>query len=210
MILSSGWKHSFSKRLVMKRLLLLLMILNWALPVWAQLDTTWMDKHERDWSLRDLRSIEMARQYREDRFNQDLGKRLSYGSNFADSLTYVSSALWSGVEAVKVVNGYAYCCLRNGLVIVDVSDFTKPSFVSKLYLPCGYRSYIDVDPEGNYVYIPGNEDLCIIDVTNKANPRVVSKYVVVTILPDNPQFLFVFRSGPGYQLSVSSRSASFL
>ena len=50
------------------------------------------------------------------------------------TVTYEGSTLWSGMNDVVVSGDYAYCAMNYGLMIIDVSDVTNPSFVSKLYL----------------------------------------------------------------------------
>jgi hypothetical protein len=49
----------------------------------------------------------------------------------AQKIEYVNSTLWSGLHDAKVVGNYAYCAFPNGLAMLNVSNPTSPSFVSR-------------------------------------------------------------------------------
>ncbi|UCE23097.1 MAG: hypothetical protein JSV46_08275, partial [Candidatus Aminicenantes bacterium] len=54
-----------------------------------------------------------------------------FGKPSPDSgIEYVSSLLWSKAYDAKIIGDHAFCAFLNGLVILDVSDKSKPAFVS--------------------------------------------------------------------------------
>ncbi len=91
--------------------------------------------------------------------------------NFAlgESLHYVGSTLWTGINDVEVNGSYAYCAMVNGVMIIDVTDRATPVYVSRLYIngPC---EGIAVSPSVGYL-AAGYEGLQIISPPD--NPVLV-------------------------------------
>ncbi len=104
---------------------------------------------------------------------------LIYLSNtsFTQSLDYSSSALFSGCSEIKIRDNFAYCAFYDGLVIIDITDYSHPSLLSELYLPGLQR-----DVHGPYIELMNNyayllmDYLYIIDVTNPSSPFEVGRY----------------------------------
>lgn len=150
-----------------------------ALSALAQLDKTRLAEDDKMQHLGELVDLRIARELREQKFHRALSETVNFSADLVDSnLEYVSSALWSGVKDVRVIDGYAYCSFVNGLVVVDVSDSTNPSFVNKLHLPDADFSFhhMDIDPSGDYIYLPTGLGLYIINITDKETPHVTSNY----------------------------------
>ena len=90
----------------------------------------------------------------------------------AQEVKFVSSTLWSGMKTVHVYNNYAYCALKSGLMILDVSDISNPAFVSQLYTGgANDLFYLDY-----YVYVANpNFGLEIIYVGYPAEPLLIGR-----------------------------------
>ncbi len=92
-------------------------------------------------------------------------ERQSGGS--PSGLTYAGSALWTKAHDIVIKGNLGYCAFLNGLVILDLTDLTKPALLSQLYLGGGYAiavrektAYMAADKEG----------LKIIDVSDPKFP----------------------------------------
>ncbi len=95
-------------------------------------------------------------------------------SAMSQNLEYVGSSLWSLNYDVKIVGSYAYCAYANGLVILNISDPSTPTFCSKTYLP-GRAKKLDIS--GNYVFVADSVGgFQIIDATDIFHPVVMSSY----------------------------------
>jgi hypothetical protein len=85
------------------------------------------------------------------------------------SLSYRGSTLWSGLVNCEVRDSLAFCAMRPGLVILDVSDPAAPELVSRVYLQ-GSRA-MDLTLHGDYVCVSGWEGaVYVIDVSDPAAP----------------------------------------
>src|SRR4030067_3539335 len=78
----------------------------------------------------------------------------------AQNVEYVAATLWAGANDVKVVGNYAYCAFVNGLVIIDVSIPSSPTFVSQFYIQ---GNGLGIFVSGNYAYLAdGSSGLQVI------------------------------------------------
>jgi hypothetical protein len=108
----------------------------------------------------------------------------------AQSIDYLGSTLWSGVNDVKISGNYAYCAFFNGLMILDISVPDTPTFVSQYYIGGDWfyfqlREGQRLAVSGNYVYFAADyEGLNIIDVSNPANPTLASQYLTPSYATD--------------------------
>jgi hypothetical protein len=83
------------------------------------------------------------------------------------TITYAGSTLWGDMRDVAVRGNYAYCALRYGLMILDISNPDSPAFASKVYLDRGCGETWGVTVVGDYAYLAdGSNGLQIIDVSN--------------------------------------------
>ncbi len=77
-----------------------------------------------------------------------------------------------------------YCCMRSGLLILDISDPTLPEFVSRLYLQEELST--DLKLQGQYVYLSTcsttftNGTLRIVDIADPATPYPVGNYPIAS------------------------------
>jgi len=95
-------------------------------------------------------------------------------------IEYVSSILWSNVKDVVLDSNYAYCAFSDGLVVLDISDLTSPSFVAQLFLENGAEN---LDISGNHVFVVnGSPQMNIIDVSNPLSPLIANGYVASQIV----------------------------
>jgi len=91
---------------------------------------------------------------------------------------YVGSAIWTWARDVWVSGDYAYCTMWFGLVIVDISDPSAPTLLSRLYTE-GIPNGLQV--AGNYAYIAGGGGpntlgcyLTVVDVSDPSAPEIVA------------------------------------
>jgi len=97
-------------------------------------------------------------------------------------LREVGSELWTCMTGVAIQGNYAYCNMRYGLLILDISlpaDGAKslgfsPTYVSKVRLP---GSTFDAAVSGDYVYVGGGSaGMLIIDVSEPSAPFIATSY----------------------------------
>lgn len=92
----------------------------------------------------------------------------------------VRNSTWGNqVLGIDVVGDYAYLATYyGGLVIVDVTNPNSPTFAGKIPLfnlnAPGARESWDVKVIGNYAYLAAGRGMIVVDVSDKANPTVVS------------------------------------
>ncbi len=88
---------------------------------------------------------------------------------------YVGSELWTAIIGVVVYGSYAYCLSQHGLLIIDVSDPSNPTLISKLYLQGNSAVHchgLDFFPF--FVFAAnGSSGLRIIDVFNPSSPTLM-------------------------------------
>ncbi len=82
-------------------------------------------------------------------------------------LALAGSSLWTKAHDIVIEENLGYCAFLNGLVILDLTDLKKPTFISQLYLGGGYS--IAVREKTAYV-AAGKEGLKIIDVSDPKSP----------------------------------------
>ena len=105
-------------------------------------------------------------------------------------LVYVNSILWTQVTDVKVSGNYAYCAFANGLVILDITNKSNPTFVSRLYLEGGTAHALSI--YNNYAYIAGSSlGLQIVNISNPALLVLVGSY-------DTPGYAYDVAVSGGY------------
>jgi len=93
---------------------------------------------------------------------------------FAESIDYVSSTLWTGVNEVKIANGHAYCNFDNGLIILNLADPSTPVLKSQMLLGGNNRKFFI---SGNYLYVANDlYGLQVIDVSNPENPNLIENH----------------------------------
>jgi hypothetical protein len=78
--------------------------------------------------------------------------------------------------SIAVDSDYAYIAAKWDLQIFDISDYTVPTLVGSISTP---ESAVDVFVDGDYAYVSndGSEytnSLCVIDISDKANPFIMS------------------------------------
>lgn len=88
----------------------------------------------------------------------------------AQEVEYVASILWKDARDIDVDDNYSYCILRNGLLILDVSDPSFPRYVSQTYLEGGGH---DIFLRGNYAYVTHGSTFQIIDISDPTSPVFV-------------------------------------
>jgi hypothetical protein len=94
---------------------------------------------------------------------------LQDGSGFpAQNVEFVGRALGGGTFAVAVQGNYAYLATGFGLMIVDITDPTRPKVMSRLPLPDISQG---VAVSGNLAYVADRSaGLRIIDVSDPTRP----------------------------------------
>ncbi|BAQ65490.1 hypothetical protein [Geminocystis sp. NIES-3709] len=89
---------------------------------------------------------------------------------------------WGGsFRAVRVVGNYAYIANSYGLLILDISNPTKPVEISRFSVEFTYeeRSAVDVEVVGNIALIADSYNgLVIIDISNPSSPTFLAKSVL--------------------------------
>lgn len=90
------------------------------------------------------------------------------------SIEYIGSTFWSGVNDVVVRGDYCYCAFLHGLVILDVSSPAEPIFVSQLFYQ-GEGNGIFIS--GDYAFLAdGDSGLKIIDISDPEEPEHIGEY----------------------------------
>lgn len=95
---------------------------------------------------------------------------------FAGSITAVSvgSTLWSAMQDVAVKGNYAYCSMEKGLIVVDISNLSKPVFIRQISIDSGLALGSMI--AGNYLYVAlWSCGMGIYDLNDPANPKLVGK-----------------------------------
>ena len=94
----------------------------------------------------------------------------------AQTIDYISSALWNSVYDFKISGDYGYAAFQNGLMILDITALDNIYEVSKLYLQGEGR---DIEIVGNYLYLAdGSAGIQIIDITDPFNPLLAGSFPV--------------------------------
>jgi len=89
-------------------------------------------------------------------------------------LQRVASTLWTYVQDVEVEGTYAYCVLRNGLIVLDVSDPTHPVEAGEYELPHGGRVLRKV---GHLLYVTDDDDgFWVLDSADPESLRIVGEF----------------------------------
>jgi hypothetical protein len=91
-------------------------------------------------------------------------------------IQYEGSALWTSVHDIKVAGTLAYCAFSSGLTIIDISDASRPAFISQLFLPGS------ISLEVFYPYVHLSRGWHGIDIINISNPY---QPVLITNIPIN-------------------------
>ena len=85
-----------------------------------------------------------------------------YDMAFSGKYAY---SFWADTNPLQV-------CFR----IIDISDPTNPVVVGKTFLDNGYGNYQALAVQGNYAYVmEQSRGLIVVDIGDKANPRVVNR-----------------------------------
>ena len=107
---------------------------------------------------------------------------------------------------VYVEGNYAYI-VGNGLQIIDITDKKNPNIISSA---SGGPEGIYI--KGNYAYTSGDDDLLIMDITNKVNPYPVgsynlsSEYIIKNNSSDATEFAWdIYVEGNYAFIAVGSR-----
>ncbi|OGC92833.1 MAG: hypothetical protein A2W25_01230 [candidate division Zixibacteria bacterium RBG_16_53_22] len=94
----------------------------------------------------------------------------------AQTIEYLSSALWNSTYDFKISGNYGYAAFQNGLMVLDISSLDSMHEVSKLYLQGQGR---DIEVNGNYLYLAdGFAGIQIIDISNPFNPALAASYPI--------------------------------
>jgi hypothetical protein len=75
-----------------------------------------------------------------------------------------------------VVGDYLYCVDYNQLYVLEISDPTKPRFVSRVSIGWGIET---IFPYNNYVFIGGQNGMFIYSISDPRNPKYVSTFTHV-------------------------------
>ena len=86
------------------------------------------------------------------------------------TIEYLGSTLWSRMNDATVVGDHAFCAMFFGLLVLDVSDPTTPTVVSRMYLPEGDDYVLAVS--GKHAFLAGNSHgrIEVIDISNPKQP----------------------------------------
>ena len=105
---------------------------------------------------------------------QDPTRPEPFAALLEGAISYAGSALWTGMNDVAVRDGYAYCVMPYGLMVLDISDASMPHRVSRQRLPGSGRG---IDLSGDFAFVADSlAGLQIIDVSHPAVPLWVGEY----------------------------------
>lgn len=126
------------------------------------------------------------------------------GSYFYDTSDPNQNAALSDVYDISVSDDYAYLAYDDyGLVIVDVSSASHPSYVGRY----NTTSVDSVAIHDNYAYITNSSGLQVIDVSNPSNPTYVDGYNTFYEIPCDADYNSTCTTG--YPVKVTTASSGF-
>jgi len=103
-----------------------------------------------------------------------LARNLSSGQVTAEYL----GSLWSDMVDVAIRENVAFCSMRYGLQVLDVSNPESPHSLSQIYLP---EQVGRIAIQGDYAYIVnGDAGLKILDISDLSRPEIVGHYQIPT------------------------------
>ncbi len=123
-----------------------------------------------------------------------------------EMLTYHAGGFMSGMGDIVIRDTIAFCSMHEGLLILDISDVTKPSVISNLFLTDNWPT--DIKVEGNFAYLTTwNAVFFIIDVSDLSTPEVIGKYDTPTAahgidIEDTLAYIAYGKSGQGQGLLI--------
>lgn len=90
----------------------------------------------------------------------------------------IGSTHWSGYRCILAENDYLYCGSLSGMMIMDISDNTSPSPLSRIYINGGIYQIATVN---NFAFAHNySSQFKIFDVSDKCNPYQIGTYSVST------------------------------
>jgi hypothetical protein len=93
-------------------------------------------------------------------------------------VTFNPGGILDGARAVTIVGNYAYVCADAGLVVVSLEDPKNLAVTSVLGEPHVHHANA-VQAQFRYAYVCDEEGVLVLDVTNLAQPQVVSRLKTV-------------------------------
>jgi hypothetical protein len=89
-------------------------------------------------------------------------------------LTWNPDGILKGARAITIVGTYGYICCDAGLVVVNLEDPAKPVITAMLGTEY-FQHATCVACQFRYAYVCDKEGIKVLDITNLAHPRPVSK-----------------------------------
>ncbi|MEE9441935.1 MAG: dockerin type I domain-containing protein [candidate division Zixibacteria bacterium] len=84
---------------------------------------------------------------------------------------YVGSTLWNNTYRIATQDNLAFMTMKYGITILDISDPTRPEFISKIFTTGERRTSAYVFPNGDYLYSAGAANsIYIYDISNPYEP----------------------------------------
>lgn len=122
-----------------------------------------------------------------------------------------SGALWTDVIDVEARGAYAFCSLRYGFVVLDISSRSTPAVVAQIPLP---EQIGEIALEGNFAYVlNGDFGISVIDITVPTSPAVSNYYDTRTFgaIAATENYLLITDGGFDLQIiNVADPRAPFL
>ena len=111
-----------------------------------------------------------------------------YGENTYDSASITNALMTPGedfvshlggsVNNVAVSGNYAYIGEGQDVLVLDISDASKPSEIGRITTS---SIVYNIEISGNYAYVAdGQNGLVVLDITNPAAPAIISTYTSFT------------------------------
>ena len=89
------------------------------------------------------------------------------------SLDLVSTGLWTGINDLEVYDGYAYCTMPYGLVVLDLGDPAAPVEVGRLFLE-GTARGVKLSSGGDFAFVASySGGLQVVDITDPTAPLLL-------------------------------------
>lgn len=105
------------------------------------------------------------------------GVQQFFSDEKSGQLEYVTSFLWNDFLDIIVEDGYAFCAVTYGLIILDVAGGLPFDTLSALYLPSRYGRTGDIEKNGDILYFSRYYDgVYLVDVSNLEEPQILSQY----------------------------------
>ncbi len=115
-------------------------------------------------------------------------------SAFSANVTFSGGISYTDLNNLALKGNYALCAMDYGLMILEISDYTSPQFVTIVYQAMEYPRGIVLS--GDYAYMYSTNNIYIYNVADELNPFYVDSFSISCIyVLAHGNTLYVCRQG---------------